>query len=151
MWLKISFSEEQNQDRDQLQYSKITLIKSLVAPIAVEKGHTFRVSPVFPLIENDCSIDFRNNVLHFFNFSNAYRVIGRIDKMGSDELKKSIFFSLGLSSVILVNKNENIIREFRKILITREDAYEKWSVKDNIVTHSEHTLYNKNVPDPIAV
>ena len=94
MWLKVVYDE-----KDILRWPNklsgvfVTLCNDITAPI--EPGlKSFRVSPIFPLDKNllDCAVE--NTTVNFYNFSNAYRILGKVEKFGSKFLKSNTFFRL---------------------------------------------------------
>jgi hypothetical protein len=131
MWLKIVFDEGNYSQWNNEPFNiTVSIETDLVAPI--EQGpRSFRISPIFPLLDKIKSVPIKDIDIYFFNFSNAYRVLGRIKSTGSPELKASIFFSAGLSSIILLTSTEETFSEFKELLKYTEDGFEKWTIKDS--------------------
>lgn len=148
MWLKIEFNEEDIVNWAQTPTKIcVSISDSKTAPISTNKA--FRLSPIFPLTEENNVIQFDIMELHFFNFSNSYRVLGRVDKIGSDNLKKSVFFSLGLSSIIVATNNKEIIDEFKEISKVKETAYEKWEISDSVINNISHSITTPEYAEPL--
>lgn len=146
MWLKIDFKEE-----DIVNWSTnpkniiVSISDSKIAPVDSD-SNSFRLSPIFPLCEEYIIESLDSTSIHFFNFSNAYRVLGRIDRKGTDKLKKCVFFSLGLSSIILITKDNLAFEELRQIINDKENAYEKWVVEKTLIVD---IFYAVNVSEKI--
>ncbi|WP_316849632.1 hypothetical protein [Pedobacter agri] len=133
MWLKIFYDNSDIPEWWSKEPSKVSveLDFSKIAPIS-DNQKSFRISPIFPLVQNELrSID--NNTIHFYSFSNAYRVLGRIQLLGSKELQECVFFSIGLSSVILISNNENIIQQFIETSLYDSLSTEKWIIENSII------------------
>lgn len=132
MWLKIEFNEE-----DIVNWSQnptkicITLVEAETAPVSTNK--TFRLSPIFPLTNVNNDIELDRTELHFFSFPNPYRILGRVEKKGTEQLKNSVYFSLGLCSIIIITSENEIIKEFKEVCKAEETAYEKWEISDSMI------------------
>lgn len=129
MWLRIVYDtlddELVNFEPDKIE---VQVIDSKVAPLVTE-WKNFRLSPIFPL---DLSIEvpvITDQTLHFFSFKNAYRALARIQQVGSEELKKSTFFNLGLASVILITSESALYSELKEAVAVEPDMYEYWITK----------------------
>jgi hypothetical protein len=144
MWLKIVYDEE-DIAKWPINPDKIIVSLSNEKTVPINDDlRSFRVSPIFPLIPDYKINSIEDSVIFFFNFSNAFRVLGRIEKMGSDELKNSVFFSTGLSSIILINGDEKIWKEFKDIAKYKEVASEKWILKKNTIEKIEYSPQEVN-------
>ena len=148
MWLKIVYNlNEIIKWPIKSNNIEVSLDSASVAPIPVDL-RTFRISTVFPLLPEIQTKSIKNTTIYFFNFDNAYKVLGRIEQKGSDKLRKCVFFSNGLSSVLLISKEIVILEEFREIVKVKENALEKWEIKrsriSNIEFHINETPVNIN-------
>ena len=149
MWLKIVYDEEAMVNWPDTN-QKISVYIEDGDCVNINHGlKTFRVSPIFPLVNGINNINIEESIIYFFNFENAYKVLGRLDKIGSSELKNSTFFSVGLSSVILISSNSNIIDEFRKIILVKENAFEKWTINSGKISNIEYSFNPETTyPEP---
>ena len=97
MWLKIEFNEEDLYDWTKEPTNiLVSISESKTAPIS-ETNKAFRISPIFPLIKKNAIVELNNNSIIFFNFDSPFQILGKINNKGSELLKESIFYSLGLS------------------------------------------------------
>ena len=95
MWLKATFEEKKNTTPEDPYTYDITVDISdeKIAPVDTS-WNTFRLSPIFPLKYGIPIPNISNCQIHFFNYSNAYRVLGRLDKIATAELKsQSLLFN----------------------------------------------------------
>lgn len=148
MWLKIVYNiNEIIKWPIKLNNIEVLLESSNVAPVS-DDLRTFRISPIFPLNIDNQYNSIKNTTIYFFNFDNAYRVLGRIEQKGTEQLRRCVYFSSGLSSVILITKNTNVIEEFREISSVKERALEMWEIKrsriSNIEFHIDETQIEIN-------
>lgn len=140
MWLKITYNED-----DILKWPSkantisVAVINSVIAPIT-EDFKSFRISPIFSLNPLVKSVPIENATIAFYNFPNAYSVLGRIDKLASDDLKGRVFFCLGLSSVILITENEANEKEFDKVTGGFSTANEKWTLNDSLIIDIDYKI-----------
>jgi hypothetical protein len=139
MWLRIIYDTLDNElvnfEPDKIE---VEIIQSQVAPVGVE-WKNFRLSPIFPL---DLAIDIPaidSQTLHFFSFKNAYRALARIQQVGSKELQKSTFFSLGLASVILITSKPSLYDELMQVVAIKPDMYEYWITKSGKINKIQYT------------
>jgi hypothetical protein len=143
MWLKIVYDEDDipkwaNKHSD----IKVALDYGVVAP--TEDIKSFRVSPIFPLVKDIAEISIENTEIYFFNFKDAYRLLGKIERSSSQYLRESIYFSNGLSSIILISSNKKILKEFKRVVEVKENAFEKWTVKDSRIVKIFYEVNNHN-------
>src|SRR5258706_7181503 len=87
MWLKISYSPDklQNYNFDG-QTVSVEIVVDICVPVR-DTDRSVRVSPIFPLVEDSTPFDEHSYELHFFEISNPFRILGRINQFGSIELK----------------------------------------------------------------
>lgn len=131
MWLKIVYDEESIAKWPE-QPENISVFIDLTISAPVEDGNkSFRVSPIFPLLPDSPVPDITNGQIRFYNFQNAFRVLGQIMNRGSKRLKLSTYFSLGLSSVIVMAPEESAFEEFDRIVDYRPDGIETWPLVEH--------------------
>lgn len=94
MWLKVQFDEHEFAMRPRETTNTLVEISSGPVAPANSNHRTYRVSPIFPLDKNVTSVDLEKVSMSFLEYQNAYRVLARIERLGSPELIKSTFFSL---------------------------------------------------------
>jgi hypothetical protein len=144
LWLKISYKENDKGEPPIKERKVLVAIDSKKSVPETSRQETFRVSPIFPLVLGRKKPECKNTSIYFFNFRNAFRVLGRIQASGSPQLKSSVYFSLGLSSIILITPDKNIFQEFNKIVKPyREEASEQWIINKSILVRRSYKL-NKN-------
>lgn len=107
----------------------------------VGDGDNCRISPIFPVFDpglwdKNC-VDFE---ILFYCVDNAFSLIGRILSKGSDLLKKSLYCSLGMASIILISKDKSISDEFLQIIGRDVTGYEYWSIKNNILNKIDYNF-----------
>lgn len=137
MWLKIEFNEEDLYDWTKEPTNiLVSISESKTAPIS-ETNKAFRISPIFPLIKKNAIVELNNNSIIFFNFDSPFQILGKINNKGSELLKESIFYSLGLSSILLIYTNEDILEEFLLITENKQRAHEKWIISNCIINKIE--------------
>jgi hypothetical protein len=129
MWLQIVYDALDNElvnfEPDKIE---VQVIDSKVAPVGQE-WKNFRLSPIFPLDLNTEFPIITNQTLHFFCFKNAYRALARIQQVGSEKLRKSTFFNLGLASTILISSDPKLYEELKSVVEVKPDMYEFWTIK----------------------
>lgn len=131
MWLKIVYSENDIANWPEKPENISVFIDLTTNVLIPESNKSFRVSPIFPLLIGNTKEDISNSSIYFFSLSNAFRALGRIEAKGSDELKSSTFFSIGLCSVILILDNKDLLTDFEKLIEQDIIAQEIWNLKDN--------------------
>jgi hypothetical protein len=136
MWLKIVYNEE-DSDKD---IKKIFIGDDLEAPIG--NDGSYRLSPIFPLVPPGVIPDLSKTTIHFFSFKNAYRVLGRVERKGSKKLTSSIFFSVGLPSIILISSDKALLDEFNEIANANPEALEKWMLQNGVIVEKAQKKLN---------
>lgn len=133
MWLKIVYNEDDMANWQKVKQKISVSFESSITVNSDFEGHDgFRVSPIFPLLAENIHVpDLAHNTIRFYNFRNAYHVLGSVTTTGSEELKGALYFSLGLSSVILVTNEEAIVNELHQCTQQEAAASETWFVIDN--------------------
>lgn len=147
MWLKLVYDEEEISkwpfDPHNL---KVVIEDSNVVSIP-NSFKNFRVSPIFPLVENIETPDCANVKILFFHFPNAYRTLGRLKNIGGESLRKSIFFSVGLASIILITNDSAIIEEFKSIVNQNEIAWETWEISNSFIKNISYDINSEKRTD----
>lgn len=131
MWLKIEYASE-DLDNYVLNSSCISvkLVDNTIAPID-ESDRSVRMSPIFPLVPGSAVKAFENGELYFFEFECPFRVLGKIIQLGSPELKKHVFFSCGICSVIVFASTPKIVSDLAALLkIDSPRASEIWELQN---------------------
>lgn len=111
---------------------KIDLVETSSAPIPSD-GVTVRVSPVFPLSETFVVPDLTTAEIQFFEFTNAFRCLGKIQQLGTPLLKSRVLFSYGACSVILICDSPQVLKDFKKLSLNNPKATEVWELKNRKV------------------
>ena len=97
----------------------VSISSTIDAPIC-RSDNSIRISKIFPLL---ASLKEEPNLysckIHFFESFDSYRVFGRIQQKGTDNLKHKIFFSNGNCSIILFETDGNEHSELLS-LVTNE-------------------------------
>ncbi len=139
MWLKIFYDKDDIPEWRSPDPIKVTVQLDFDVSVPVPDDlKSFRVSPIFSLSGISTLNSIVDTKIIFYNFSNAYKVLGRIEKAGSPELKDSVFFSCGLSSVILITNSEEIFSQFIEVSKYLCDASETWEIKDSVIENVTH-------------
>lgn len=133
MWLKVEFDEHEFAMRP--RETTNTLIEIVSGPIAPANSNhrTYRVSPIFPLDKKVTSVNLDKVTMSFLEYKNAYRVLARIQSLGSVELVKSTFYCLGLTSVILIAQDPALLRELEEISEQPQLAAESWDIVNKTI------------------
>ncbi|MET3980680.1 hypothetical protein ABIB62_003284 [Mucilaginibacter sp. UYP25] len=151
MWLKIVYEEGFNTHYSkELNKVRVSISNETSAPVE-DFDISFRVSPIFPLLETEDIPDLSKNKIYFFNYSNAFRALGRIISVADEEVKKCVFFSIGLSSVILISDDDNILNKFKKVIELQEYANEEWEINDFKIVSTQYNILKKESLDDTPV
>jgi hypothetical protein len=129
MWLKVSYSPDKLQDYNfDTQEVGVEIILDSCAPVA-DTDKSFRLSPIFPLLEESSPVDQASYDLHFFEFSNPFQILGRISQYGAVQLKNRIYFSSGACSILMCADSEAVLEDFKRLNLPEPKASELWVVK----------------------
>jgi len=133
-WLKVNFQANDSHTVWPLDFEKIEVALTSSITIPIERlGDNFRVSPIFPLLDKGKSLP-NFYKIRFIQSIDAYKILGRIQELGTSELKESTWFSIGLASIIIVHNNIELIKEFSQINTHKIRGIEDWDVKDGKLT-----------------
>lgn len=114
----------------------------------VGTGDKCRISPIYPVVESDLldneCVDFE---ILFYCVDNAFSLIGRVLSRGSDTLKKSLFCSLGMASIILISNKKSVGDEFLQIIEGKVTGYEYWSIRNNILNKIDYNYCKEELLD----
>ena len=146
MWIKIVYDEDDLvQRRNRPKNLSVAIENSEIAPVPSD-FKSFRLSRIFPLNGSSNKINLENSKISFFNYVNAYRILGIINKIGSQSLKEHVSYSIGLSSIILIYDNKDILKEFKNLIEPKAYAFEHWTIKNSKITNIEYYLNKENNP-----
>lgn len=138
MWLKVSYSSDKLQDYNfDAEAVGVELVLDTCAPVA-DTDPSVRLSPIFPLIEDAEPLDQASYELHFFEFSNSFQILGKINQYGSVQLKNRTYFSSGACSVLLFSDSAAVLEDFRALKLPEPKAYELWVVKDGHINSAKY-------------
>lgn len=130
LWMRASYRPDEIEPyRLVPDVITLELIESACVPIASD-GLIVRLSPVFPLSEALAPPLLVTADIHFFEFTDAFRCLGKIQQFGSPLLKGRILFSYGACSVILICDSPLVLKDFQKLRLTEPKATEVWELKD---------------------
>jgi len=148
MWLKISYSPDKLQDYSfDAQTVGVELISDICVPVS-ESDTSIRVSPIFPLIEDSLPSNEASYEIRFFEFSNPFKILGRINQYGSDQLKSRTYFSGGACSLIVFSENPAVLEDFDSLKLPQPKASELWVIKDG---HIESATYAQAESHPASL
>lgn len=135
MWITVLFDSEGKGIRE--KYSKSRVIFNNEKTILSNRfDTTYRTSQIFSIIDNNEFQPEDDYSIFFYNYSNPYLLIGRILDEGSTELKKSIWYNIGLSSILLITSNIRLDEELREFAESTLRTSEYWKViKNEIKKH----------------
>jgi len=140
MWLKIVYDENDIPNwPNRFNNILVSINLEKIAPVDQE-FKSFRISPIFPLNGKDSQIDISNTNIFFYSYPNSFRVLGRLENLGSKSLIDSIFFSIGLASVILISNQKKIVDEFLKIVNEDPVGFEKWETKNSLIKSIKYDI-----------
>jgi hypothetical protein len=139
MWLKISYKEVSSESyKDNLIV--VSIETSMSVPV-YSGDKSIRVSKIFPLIENNQTIDIQNCTIHFFDYNNPFRILGKINQTASAALKQKIYFSYGTCSVIIFCEDGKLLDEYNKLEIGEPNAKETWIIENGLIKDAPFSLY----------
>ncbi len=135
MWLKINYNKGLfEHELFQAGTISVELTDSPAAPITTGDA-SIRLSKIFPLVEGNYLVPkLESATIYFFEFVNAFRILGRIKQIASPELSASVYCSCGTPSVILIATCSKIEEEFFKLEIDKPRATEKWLLEYNKIS-----------------
>ncbi len=141
MWLTVIYKDNEiNKWPTRPKSIMVKVHNDITIPIT-DDNRTFRVSPIFPLNKENTNIPQTDNCkIHFLNYANAYRVLGKIGIKASDQLKDSIYFSIGLNSILIISNDHSIVEEFKKIVTINEHSKEEWTIKNGRIQKIDYNL-----------
>jgi hypothetical protein len=152
MWLKLIYDEEEIAKWPFDPKNLKVVIEERKTVSLPSEYKSFRISPIFPLLESNTVPSLGNTSINFYHYPNPYRILGRIKNIGSGELKSCIFFTSGLASIILITNDKNLHEEFIAIANQKEIASEIWKIKDsNIYDISPNVNKERSCPNPEIV
>ena len=136
MWLKISYSPDKLQNYNfGGQTVSVEVVGDTCVPVR-DTDRSVRVSPIFPLVDS-APFDEDAYDLHFFEFSDPFRILGRINQFGSLELKNHVYFSCGACAILLFCTGNEVLRDFHKLGLPEPKAQEMWVVKNGHIDRAE--------------
>ena len=148
MWLKISYSPDKLQDYSfDAQTVSVELISDICVPVT-QSDTSIRVSPIFPLIEDSLPSNEASYEIRFFEFSNPFKILGRINQYGSDQLKSRTYFSGGACALIVFSDNPAVLEDFDSLKLPKPKASELWVIKDG---HIESATYAQAESHPASL
>ncbi len=115
--------------------TEVRLVVSDTVP-ASELDRPFRVSPIFPLVNDYVLPNLTDDArLCFFAFDSAFSVLGRIASGDDPELVRRVFFTNGLASVVLLtSRPDDDPAALLATAGTTPTASEIWLVRKATVT-----------------
>lgn len=130
MWLKITYD---NSTSEFFKPDSIVVSMHNGRVIPINPSDKFvRTSKIFPLVpENTRLYTFENADLMFFDYENPFAILGRINRIASDELKQRIYFSNGSCSVIFISDKDSLNKEYLSLNLQGLNSSEKWILYDN--------------------
>ncbi|HKP37293.1 MAG TPA: hypothetical protein VJT71_10570, partial [Pyrinomonadaceae bacterium] len=138
MWLKISYSPDklQNYNFDG-QTVSVEIVGDTCVPVR-DADRSVRVSPIFPLVDPATPFDELSYEIYFFEFSDPFRILGRINQFGSVELKNHTYFSCGACAILLFCNGDRVLRDFHDLGLPEPKAQETWVVKNGHIDHAKY-------------
>jgi hypothetical protein len=91
----------------------------------------FRTSPIFPLRSDFIAPKLDSCSLYFYCFDTAYPVLGRLRNVGSDRLARSLWYTFGLASVLLITEDPELNKELLSQAASPPKDFETWRVRDS--------------------
>jgi len=131
-WLTVLFDEP-----DKLwPESKGHRVVFSTARTVQEAGYTwsFRTSPIFPLRENFIQPNLDKCFICFYCFNSAFVILGRLSEAAFDNLARSLWYSVGLASVILISSDESLTQELLSVVQCTPISMETWRINHEIIT-----------------
>jgi hypothetical protein len=148
MWLKVSFSLHnlRNYNFDDQSVS-VELLDGSCIPVSDPDGEV-RLSPIFPLVEETSRFSESSYEIRFFEFSDPFRVLGRINQYGSERLKNQIYFSCGACAILLFSEDAEVVKDLELVKLPEPKAQELWIVKDGLI---ESATFEPDKSEPPAL
>ncbi len=138
MWLKISYSPHKLQDYNfEAETVRVEVLGDTCAPVA-ESDKSFRLSPIFPLLEHALQPELDSLEIHFFEFSNPFQILGLINQFGSPKLKNRTYFSCGACSILFLADEDTIMEDFNDLKLPKAKASESWIVKNGYIAKATY-------------
>jgi hypothetical protein len=128
IWLTVLFEDRSPKWPPSLKDCKI-MINSADTLQECDFSLPFRTSPIFPLHTDYIYPNFESCFLYFYCFHPAYPVLGRIKNIGSENLIKRVFYTIGLASILLISEEPDYNTELLKIVDKKPSSIEVWTVK----------------------
>ena len=151
MWLKINYKQEEFEYEIFKPNTIFVSIKaSRIAPIEIT-DKSIRISKIFPLIQQEKIPEIDKCRIYFFDFYNPFKVLGILKQKASGDLLRSIYFSCGLCSVILITKSNKYHDELFSIIAEKPNSSETWDIKNSLIDDVDICLpeIKENVCEPI--
>lgn len=135
MWLKIIKDGNNKLEWQQdIKGYKVLIDSSDV--IYSADSFLYRTSPIFPVVA-DFRLPENNYSIYFYCFESAFTVLGRILSKGSTSLKRNVFFSLGIASILVITDDSMLIEEMMAITSSKLKSKEIWTIKDGAIDKIE--------------
>ncbi|MGH9763433.1 MAG: hypothetical protein ACREAC_21590, partial [Blastocatellia bacterium] len=129
MWLKVSYAPVGLKDYNfEAQKVRVELLSDICVPVSSD-DISVRLSPIFPLTEDSSPPGEASYEIRFFEFSNPFQILGRINQFGSDHLKSRTYFSCGACAILLISDGKRLLEEFDLLKLPQPKAQESWVVK----------------------
>lgn len=139
MWITVSFDSEGRGIREKYSRSKVSFNNDKTI-LSNRLDARYRTSQIFSITDNNSIPSEKNYSIYFYNYPNPYILIGQILDEGSSELKNSVWYNIGLSSILLIASNEGLDEELRGLSEIVPRTSEHWTIKENgIVDHKIQT------------
>jgi hypothetical protein len=98
----------------------------------------FRTSPVFPVTREfviPALGEAETYYFYFLCFDPAFEVLGRLVDGAPPEWKSGLLFTLGLSSVVIISKDSDLLDRVESVTRSRPRATEIWTVHGSAITN----------------
>jgi len=142
MWFTISFKKYQTENKEEYKGSVVTFNESNTI-VRNGSGNCYRTSQIFPLHNNTIPSYKEKYFIFFYNYSNQYALLGKVIDELDSIIQSKIWYSLGLSSIILITDNYDDKTIFEELIPDDPRTYEEWTI-DNCKIEDFITSINNN-------
>lgn len=147
LWLTVLFDERDPQWPPHLEGHRIILDSSTTLQEA-DYPSVFRTSPIFPLLTDFVKPDLNSCHIYFYCFDPAFPVLGRLLNVGSEKLKKRLWYTIGLASILLITEDPLLDAELLELARSDPRAVEVWTVEDANIAEVSCKLDSEKQYDP---
>ncbi len=108
----------------------------------------FRTSPIFPLREDFINPNLDSCFIYFYCFHPSFPTLGRLHDVGSEPLIRSLWYNIGLASILLISEDPKLHEELLQRAPYSPKAVETWEIKRQRIFRVTPTIAAGKTYDP---